>query len=225
MKKYSRLATLTIATALSTGLMAVSSVGELRAQGARPNPCAPKAANPCAPKAANPCAPKAANPCAAKGASAPDIDPKRVVRPKGTKLLQGNKAELVKLGKTLFSDAKLSTNGVSCQSCHANNENFAPGFAKAYPHPVDMAKERGGLSKINLDEMIQFCLIVPMEAKTLPWNSKELAALAAYTGELQNEFRKNPPAAGAKSANPCAAKNPCAPRNPCAAKNPCAPKK
>lgn len=162
--------------------------------------------------AANPCAPKAANPCAAK----PDVDPKLVLRPKGTALAKGDHAALVKQGEALFKDEKLSTNGMACQSCHADLGAFAPSFAKPYPHTVAMAQEKGGVKSVKLDEMVQFCMVVPMEAKPLKWESKELAALTAYTGELQKTFRKT-------AVNPCAAK----PVNPCAAKpaNPCAAKK
>jgi len=181
--------------------------------------------NPCAAgKAVNPCTPKAANPCAA----ASQVDPKLVLRPKGTKLMQGNRAELVTEGEKLFHNPKLSTNGMSCNSCHENVGGFMPSFAKPYPHEVAMAKEKGGVTKVHLDEMVQFCMVVPMEARPLPWNSQELAALTAYTAELQKSFQ----AQAAKAANPCAAKtgsNPCAPKgmNPCAPKgaNPCAPKK
>ena len=55
-----------------------------------------------------------------------------------------------------------------------------------------------------------------MQGKPLPWNSRELAALTAYTAELQKSF-----VAQGAAANPCAGKNPCA-ANPCAVKkNPC----
>ena len=86
-----------------------------------------------------------------------------------------------------------------------------------------MATEMG-LKQIHADEMVQLCMVRPMEAKPLAWNSKELAALTAYVVDIQKSFK---PVAGA--ANPCAAKNPCAGKNPCAAKkcgpkNPCAAK-
>lgn len=182
------------------------------------NPCNPCAANPCATKnpcAVSPCAgsnPCAANPCAA-GTS---IDLKLVTRPKGTMLAKGNPADLIKEGERLFKDESLSTNGTSCISCHLNLEMFMDTFAKPYPHGVEMAKE-SGMDQIDLDEMIQFCILTPMEAKPLPWDSRELAALTAYTAELQKSF-----VARGGAANPCAGKNPCA-ANPCAVKkNPCA---
>jgi cytochrome c len=175
------------------------------------NPCAAK--NPCGAK--NPCAAKnpcgASNPCAA-GAK---VDPKLVTRPKGTKLAEAPRAELLKEGERLWKDTKLSTNGVACQTCHVNNAAFNPTFGKPYPHPVAMPKDRAGLKQVNTDEMVQFCLLVPMMSKPLPWDSRELAALTAYTREVQKTFKPG----AAAPANPCAAKN------PCGAKNPCAPKK
>ncbi len=181
-----------------------------------------QAANPCAPKAANPCAPKAANPCAAKF----EVDAKLVTRPAGTKLAQGKHADLAKEGEKLFKDTKLSTNGMACGTCHTNNDNFMPTFAKPYPHEVEMAKEKGGVARVGLDEMVQFCMVVPMATKPLPWDSRQLAALTAYTADLQKKFQAD---AKKAAANPCAPKkavNPCS-ANPCAPKaaNPCAMKK
>jgi cytochrome c len=184
----------------SAGLVMVDGASGLRAQAA--NPCAPKAANPCAPKAS------AASP------TRPEIDPKLILRPKGTKLFQGDHAQLVKQGEALFKSAKLSTNGMSCQGCHADNANFAASFAKAYPHEVAMTKEKGGVDQVQLDETIQFCMVVPMQAKQLRWDSRELAALTAYNAELQKAFRAESPETNVKAANPCApnAANPCAPK-------------
>ena len=214
------------------------------------NPCAAKnpcAANPCAAKnpcAANPCAanPCAANPCAANpcGATNPcaaagGVDPALITRPAGVSSWQGNIAELAMLGEKLWNDTTLSTNGLSCNACHQGNALFQPSFKQPYPHPVKMAIDRAGMKTIDRDEMVQICLVVPMATKTMPWDSKELAALTAYTEVVQKSFRmagvnpcaaKNPCAANPCAANPCAAKNPCAANpcaaNPCAAKNPCA---
>jgi len=171
-----------------------------------------QAANPC-----NPCAPKAKNPCAASA----KLDPKLITRPANYKPYAGNPAELRKEGERLFKDTKLSTNGMACHTCHQGNNAFAASFAKPYPHRVQMASDRIGVKTLHLDEMVQACMVMPMAAKPLAWDSKELAALTAYTAEVQKGFK---PAKG-QAANPCAAKNPCAPKNPCSAKNPCAPKK
>ena len=166
-------------------------------------------ANPCAAK--NPCSAK--NPCAA----AAKVDPKRITRPAGTKLAVGKQSDLISEGERLWKDAKLSTNGLSCETCHRGFASFNAGFAKPYPHPVGMVSERAGLKQIHMDEMVQICLIVPMQSKPLPWDSRALAALTAYTANVQKQFQ----AAAAKPG----AVNPCATKNPCAAKNPCQPKK
>lgn len=160
-----------VAAAVASGLPSPAQAG---------NPCAPKQSNPCAPKAANPCAPQAAR---------PEIDPKLVMRPAGTKLAQGDVAALTKEGQALFKDTKLSTNGMACETCHADNNGFMPTFAQPYPHTVGMATEKGGVAQVHLDEMVQFCMVVPMEAKPLPWDSRQLAALTAYTAERQKAFQ------------------------------------
>jgi len=214
------------------GIFALGLAGPALAQNpcaVRRNPCSAKSANPCATRKANPCAAKKANPCAAKSpcaaknpcAAGSGIDRKLVTRPKGTKLATGNPAEMLKLGEALWNDTKLSTNNLSCNTCHTGNASFQNTFAKPYPHYVAMAKDKGGFKKIDLDEMVQFCLVAPMASKTLAWESKELAALTLYTAQMQKSFK---PAAAAKS-NPCAAKSPCAAKGPCAAKSPCAAKK
>lgn len=205
------------------------------------NPCAAQAANPCNPcaaKTANPCNPCAAtaanpcNPCAAKNPCAAEspIDPQLVTRPAGTELFEGSRAELVQLGKQLWQDRSLGTSGLACQTCHLNHAGFQPTFAQPYPHQVAMPLQRAGLSQVDLDEMVQVCMVIPMAAEPLPWDSKELAALTAYAHEVQQDFIKaaaaNPCMLKPNTANPC---NPCAtkapqnPCNPCAATNPCTP--
>ncbi|WP_018607450.1 c-type cytochrome [Uliginosibacterium gangwonense] len=107
------------------------------------------------------------------------------VRPSGYKPLKGDP----EAGKVLFNDTKLSTNGMSCASCHANHGAFSTSFAKPYPHMVVMARDRLSLKSVNLDEMVQACMVIPMAAKLLPWNSKELANLTTYVAELQKTFK------------------------------------
>jgi cytochrome c len=164
----------------------------------------------------NPCAAgsRAANPCAA---AAGGIDYKLFTRPKGTVLAKGNQAALIKEGERLFKDKSLSTNGSSCYSCHAGFGLLNATFAKPFPHMVSMAKDNGR-NKVALDEMIQLCMLAPMEAKALPWGSRKLAALTAYMTEFQKSYiargkAVNPCAAPAKAMNPCAASpkamNPC----------------
>lgn len=175
-----------------------------------------QAANPCA--ATNPCAMKATNPCAA----AAPIDPALITRPAGTNLFAGTQAQLIEEGERLWNDRSLGTSGLACQTCHLNHGNFNPSFAEPYPHPVAMVQQRAGVQQVDLDEMVQFCMVVPMASQPLPWGSKELAALTAYSRQIQKEFIQaaaaNPCMLKPAAANPC---NPCAAKNPCATKNPC----
>lgn len=188
-------------TQLLLGMLCLFSAGVASAAGM--NPCA----------LPNPCAMK--NPCAAK-VNRFDIDATRVLRPAGTRLAAGNHNQLVKEGEVLWNDTKLSSNGFSCNTCHENHNTFSANFAKPYPHKVAMVKERAGISKVHLDEMVQFCMLAPMAAKPFPWDSRELAALTAYTAEVQKTYK--PGGATRKPQNPCGAmKNPCAMKgNPCA---------
>jgi cytochrome c len=201
---------------VSSGALTLSLGGAAYAAPCRPaNPCAPRPAssrmNPCA--ARNPCAAK--NPCAA--AMTDRVDTRLVLRPKNYRPYRGKQAELTAYGKQLFGDTTLSSNGMSCNTCHQNNGAFQNTFAQPYPHYVQMTHDRSAVKAVHLDEMVQFCMVVPMASKPLPWSSKRLAALTAYTASLQKGFKAG--------ANPCAAKNPCAARNPCAPANPCAPQR
>ena len=145
-------------------------------------------------------------------AGMPAASAEAITRPAGYHPRAGN----VKLGEKLWNDTKLSTNGMSCNTCHQNHGAFQASFAEPYPHRVGMAKDKFGAKRVHLDEMIQACMLMPMDAKPLPWHSKALAALVAYTRQVQKTYR---PGAQAP-ANPCSVK----PANPCAAKpvNPCA---
>lgn len=109
----------------------------------------------------------------------------QTVRPANYKPLAGD----AKLGERLFNDKKLSTNGMSCATCHANHGSYQASFAQPYPHTVAMAKDQLGRKTVHLDEMIQACMVMPMEAKPLPWNSRELAALVAYVQIQQKTFK------------------------------------
>lgn len=193
---------------VSSGMLTLSLGGAALAAPCRAaNPCAPRPGssrtNPCAAK--NPCA--ARNPCAA--AMADRVDTGLVLRPKHYRPYRGDTAALTAYGEKLFRDASLSNNGMSCNTCHQGNGAFQDTFAQPYPHYVQMTHDRSAVKAVHLDEMVQFCMVVPMAAKPLPWDGKKLAALTAYTASLQKGFMAG--------ANPCAAMNPCAPRNPCAA--------
>jgi len=132
----------------------------------------------------NPCAP--VNPCAA---GKPEIDVKSITRPQGYQPDAGDHQELAKVGKKLWNDTKLSTNGFSCNTCHQDHGAFQKSFVQPYPHRVAMAKDKAGMKTVHLDEMIQACMVMPMAAKPLPWHSRELAALTAYALDVQKTYK------------------------------------
>lgn len=116
---------------------------------------------------------------------------------------------LVKKGKKLWNNKKLGNSGVSCMSCHADHENLNLDKVGTFPHYVAMPDK-----VVTLDQMINYCMITPMEAKALPWDSIKMTALASYYQEYIKSYR------GAKNAcnpcNPCGKKkNACNPCNPC----------
>jgi len=57
-----------------------------------------------------------------------------------------------------------------------------------------MPTQQAGVGAIHIDEMVNFCMLAPMQADPLAWGSEELVALSGYSLELQASF------------NPCAAK-------------------
>jgi cytochrome c peroxidase len=113
-----------------------------------------------------------------------------VTRPAGSKPFAGDRSALVTLGKTLYLDTKLSTNDMSCASCHTDGAMFMDSFKQPYPHSVQMAKEVSNMDTITAEGMVQYCLIRPMMSKPLGWDSQELAALTAYVEEVQKEHIK-----------------------------------
>ncbi len=200
------------------------------------NPCAAKTINPCAAKTLNPCAAKTLNPCAAKGTGAAHasnpcgaknpcnpcggarVDPAKVTQ--GRRVLSRD-ADLA-LGEKLWNDRGLASNGLACSTCHINKYmQMQPGFAKPYPHRVAMPHQQAGLDKVNAAEMVQFCMLAPMAAEPLDWDSRELASLAAYVESIRPGYK---PVAGG-GANPCNPCNPCAMKNPCNPCNPCSRKR
>lgn len=96
------------------------------------------------------------------------------------------------MGKKLFNDKSLSSNGLACATCHKDGAGYNATFAQAYPHSVQMAKNVFGINSIHLDEMVQLCMVRPMATDPLEWSSKELAALTAYMEKVQMQVASNP---------------------------------
>ena len=124
----------------------------------------------------------------AVSAAAQSLDPEKVVQPENVQLHQAPQSELVAEGEALFNDPSIGESGLSCANCHADFGQYKQTFSEPYPHFVNMAKAKAGLEQVNAAEMVQLCMVVPMQANPLPWESESLAALAAYVEDEQKRF-------------------------------------
>lgn len=120
------------------------------------------------------------------------LDKALVMRPAGSKPHAASQKDLIAEGAKLWKDPKMSSGGdVSCNTCHINFSTLNPSFGQPYPHKVEMVESKTGMTSTDAEQMVQFCLLMPMgKEKPLAWDSRELAALTAYTLEYQKEFIK-----------------------------------
>jgi len=79
---------------------------------------------------------------------------------------------VVQKGRELWVSAELGTNGVACAQCHPNGANT---------HPETYPKFQQQLGRvIALREMINWCLINPLEGTPLDPDGAEMVAIEAY---------------------------------------------
>lgn len=101
-----------------------------------------------------------------------------------------NPKSLIERGEALFNDPSLSPNGLSCASCHGSDgqKGYQATFNQPFPHPVAMGANMFGMQTVHADEMVQLCMVAPMAAEPLDWESEDLAALAAYVVNARQRF-------------------------------------
>ncbi|WP_200339138.1 c-type cytochrome [Rhodovibrio sodomensis] len=114
-----------------------------------------------------------------------------MVQPEEAQLHQAPQSELVAKGEALFNDPSIGESGLSCATCHQDFGQYKETFKKPYPHFVNMANAKAGLDKVNAAEMVQLCMVVPMQTDPLPWQSESLAALAAYVQDERKRFAEH----------------------------------
>ena len=124
----------------------------------------------------------------AGAAGAQSLDPAKVTQPDGVALVEGEPQALIARGETLFNDPSIGESGLSCANCHADFGQYKQTFKKPYPHFVNMAKAKAGLDAVNAAEMVQLCMLVPMQTEPLDWRSEALAALSAYVEQQRAAF-------------------------------------
>lgn len=75
-------------------------------------------------------------------------------------------------GRALWTDGKLGTNGVACAQCHPNAANT---------HPETYPKFQQQLGRVAaLRDMINWCLMNPLEGKALAFDDAKMVAIEAY---------------------------------------------
>lgn len=79
---------------------------------------------------------------------------------------------VVETGRALWVSADLGTNGVACAQCHPNAANT---------HPETYPKFQQQLGRvIALRDMINWCLMNPLEGEPLELESSQMVAIEAY---------------------------------------------
>ena len=149
------------------------------------NPCAMKKhhkMNPCNPcsmkkhQKMNPCNPCSMNPCSM------GEDTQKKIRSGSFKTFQ----QAATAGKKMWQDEALGKSGLACLSCHADYDNLNLGKRQNYPHYVAMVDD-----VVTLDQMINYCMLNPMQGEQFAPNSKEMTALAAYFRAYRMKYLKD----------------------------------
>jgi cytochrome c len=85
---------------------------------------------------------------------------------------QGEYMTVVNEGRALWGSPKLGTNGVACGQCHPNAANT---------HPETYPKFQQQLGRVvAFREMINWCIMNPLEGQTLALDDRQMIALEAY---------------------------------------------
>jgi len=79
---------------------------------------------------------------------------------------------VVQMGRDLWVSPELGTNGVACAQCHPNGANT---------HPETYPKFQQQLGRvIALRDMINWCILNPLEGETLTLDDPRMIAIEAY---------------------------------------------
>jgi hypothetical protein len=134
------------------------------------NPC-----NPCSIKQKNPC-----NPCSKKEKDQ-SSNPGKQDKGFTTFMAASDR------GQKLWSDTALGTTGFSCLSggCHGEFENLNLNKNQLYPHYVEMTEK-----VVTLTQMINYCLLNPMNGRALHADSDDMTAMAAFYRTYRMQYRK-----------------------------------
>ena len=88
------------------------------------------------------------------------VDLAKFRQPAGTTLATGWRPSLIKEGERPWINRRLGKSGFSCNDCHYRYGLMNETFAEPYPHYVEMAERRSGISEANAAEMVNLCMVV-----------------------------------------------------------------
>lgn len=90
----------------------------------------------------------------------------------------------VKTGYELWHSPKLGTNGLACANCH-------PDASASNPHT--WPKYQTDLGKVGtLRDMINWCIMVPLQGKAIDVNSDDMIAMEAYATYMHRGIKLAP---------------------------------
>ncbi len=113
---------------------------------------------------------------------------KNMIMKRSSAVILKTERAAITMGRKLFKDSSLGTNGKSCNSCHINmGRSYKKGpmgamnfFSREkYPRYFMMAKR-----VMSLDQIINTCVKMALKGKPLKWNDPKLTALNAYISSL-----------------------------------------
>ncbi len=95
--------------------------------------------------------------------------------------------KLLAMGEKMWNDENLGGSGLSCMSCHTDHESLnIEKHHGVWPHNVHMTNDI-----LTLTQMINFCMLNPMEGKAIDPDSVKMTAMAAfYTDYVQSKLHK-----------------------------------
>jgi cytochrome c len=95
-------------------------------------------------------------------------------------------------GKALFSDAGLGTNGKTCNDCHMAGGTMEGTMGKMVIKPFHEVNEKYPMywmmanKVMTLDQVINWCIMTPLQGEPLKWDDQRLADLAAYCASVES---------------------------------------
>jgi cytochrome c len=94
-------------------------------------------------------------------------------------------------GMALFGDPKLGTSGQTCNTCHMKGGTMDGKMGdmsiKAFDAVHATYPKYWGMAKkvMTLDQVINWCIMNPLQGKPLAWDDQKLADLAAYISTVK----------------------------------------